>query len=198
MTFKNHSAFIFLSIRGLLDPWPIWPCMWSLLNLPNTWTVTLNTVCICFLHLHFLAHKRKKCCWSDISIAPLFPKGFCVHSLLGEMQLLFNRHRATLYNSLRQDAKEAILYAAERDKGSQCQQMQLPDVNFGPGGQGKHSFKKCYGTFNARKSLQPWHHILLKTESSEVLTLCCCIDPRWGGGGGSHGLIADLPTLFRR
>lgn len=75
--------------------------------------VGLPSVWICFFHFHFLAHKRKKRCQSTLSTASLpqriftyIPHGVkCNHCLID---------LAALYKSLRQDAREAILYAAER------------------------------------------------------------------------------------
>ena len=112
---KKTFYFHFLLIRGLVELWPIWPCIWSLPTLPSALTVILNSIWNCFFHFHFLAHKRKKCCWANISIAPLFPKGFPTHSPLGKTQVLFNStewHYPTAWDRMR----EARLDAAERTR----------------------------------------------------------------------------------
>lgn len=64
-----------------------------------------------------------------------------------------------------------------RDKASQCQQKQLPDVNFWPRRVWANSpWVSAMGPLMPPKSLQPWHHTLFKAEISGALTLAFVIN----------------------
>lgn len=144
---------------------------------------SLHSVWICFLHLHFLAHKRKN------TVDPTF----LLHHSSRRISTRIPRwvrcnccliaHSNTMQEP-KTGCERGNIVCSWKDKGSQCQQMQLPDGNFGQGGQGKLPFKKCHGTFNAPESLQLWHHILFRMEYSGALTLCGCINPVLSGGCG--------------
>lgn len=151
-----------------------------------------------FLTLTLPGSQKKKHCWSNISIAHFSQRvSTCIPRWV-KCDCCLIAHSNTIQQS-KTGCERGNIVCSWKDKGSQCQQMQLPDVNFGQGGQGKHSFKKCHGISNAQKSLQPWRHILFKMESSGALTLCCCIDPalRWGRVT-CMASPADPPSLFRR
>lgn len=142
--------------------------------------------------------KEKNCCRSNISIAHFSQRVSTCIPCWVKCNCCLIAHGNTI-QQLKTGCKTGNIVCSWKDKGSQCQQMQLPDVNFGQEGQGEHFFKKCHRIFNTQKSLQSWHHILFKIKSPGTLTLCCFIDlVLWWGRVTYMASLADLSSRFRR
>lgn len=142
-----------------------------------------------FLTLTLPGSQKKKHCRSNISRAPLLPKGFTCLPCWVKSNCYLIAHNNTI-QQCKAGCEGGNIVCCWKDKGSQCQQMQLPDVNFGQGGQGKHSFKKCHGIFHAWKLLQAWHPIVFKVEFSGAP------NQFWGWGPGLHGLTSRSPPHY--
>lgn len=165
----------------LADPWHTWSCIWRLFTLLHTLTVFLNSVWICFIHFYFLAYKRKKkCCQLNIAMA-CYSQTVSTFIPAGCNLIAVSQRTVTLYNS--QDRMQARPYRMQlKGQGKPVSTDAITRCELWPRRSEQTLFKKCYGIFNAPKSLQSWHHVLLETEPSRALIMCCGMDPvlLWG------------------
>lgn len=138
--------------------------------------------CLNLFHTFLLPglQKKKKCCQLNIAMA-CYSQTVSTFIPAGCNLMAVSQRTVTLYNS--QDRMQARQYRMQlKGQGKPVSTDAITRCELWPRRSEQTLFKKCYGIFNAPKSLQSWHHVLLETEPSRALIMCCGMDSvlLWG------------------
>lgn len=147
---------------GLVDPWHTWPCIWLLFILCCThW---YSEQCLNLFYTFLLPGlQKKKMLSTQHFYSVLLPKAFHIHSCGVQHDCCFIAHSNTIQQS-RQDARQAILYAAERTREVSVNRCNYQMWTLAKKVRGNTLLRSAIGSLMPPKSLQSWHHLLLEME----------------------------------
>lgn len=152
-----------------------------------------------YTYTSWLTKEKKKLLSIQHFYSTLLPKGFHMQHPAGRNASAAQSHMAIRHNTWRQDARQAIPYAAERMREANVNRCSYQMWTLAKRSGRTFFLRSATGSLIPPKSLQSWHHILFQIECPGTLTLCCFIDVvSWWGKVTHMASLPDLPSRFRR